>query len=223
MGSQTHSTWDAVFREQEWGRYPSEHVVRFVARNYYSAADRGAVRLLDLGSGPGASTWFMAREGFSVSAIDGSPTAIARLRARLAAEKLNADARVGDIGELPWPAGSFDAVIDNAVIYCNPFATCRRIVGEVERVLKPGGRFLSINFTDRTWGWGLGRCVEPGGFDEIREGPLAGKGFALLFGRAEIEELYSDFASRQVERLSWTLESEAKLVELWVVTCQKAA
>ena len=197
--------------------------MRFVARNYYGAPDRRAVRLLDLGSGPGASSWFMAREGFAVSAIDGSPTAVARLRDRLASERLEVDARVGDIGELPWADGTFDAVIDNAVVYCNPFDACRRIVAEVDRVLKPGGRFLSANFTDRTWGYGRGRRVEPGGFDDITEGPLAGKGFSLLFGRAQIDELYAGFAERQIERLAWTLESETQLVELWVVTCQKPA
>ena len=165
----------------------------------------------------------MAREGFAVSAIDGSSVAIARLRERLASDRLQVDAVVGDIGKLPWPDETFDAVVDNAVVYCNPFAACRRIVREVERVLKPGGRFLSANFTDRTWGYGRGRLVEPGGFDEITEGPLAGKGFALLFGRAQIDELYAGFVERNVERLAWTLQSEQQLVELWVVTCQKAA
>jgi SAM-dependent methyltransferase len=223
LSSETHAVWEAVFRRQEWGKYPSEHVVRFVARNYYGAADRRAVRLLDLGSGPGASTWFMAREGFSVSAIDGSTAAIAKLRDRLVSEGLEVDARVGDLGELPWPDGTFDAVVDNAAVYCNPFADCRRIVAGVRRVLKPGGCFLSASFTDRTWGYGRGREVEPGAFVEISEGPLADKGLALFFGRARLDELYSEFVDRRIERLAWTLEGEQHLVEMWIVTCKKTS
>ncbi|MEI9897627.1 MAG: hypothetical protein WDN28_28155 [Chthoniobacter sp.] len=46
--------WERLFREQEWGKYPPEHVIRFVARNFYKAPDRKQVRLLDLGGGTGA-------------------------------------------------------------------------------------------------------------------------------------------------------------------------
>lgn len=223
LSSETHATWDAVYRRQEWGKYPPEHVVRFVARSFYAAPDRKAVRILDLGAGVGASTWFIAREGFSVSAIDGSETAIGKLRERLVGERLEVDARVGDLGELPWPDATFDAVIDNVAMYCNPFAACERIVAGVHRVLKPGGRFLSATFTDRTWGFGSGRAVEPGGFDDISEGPLAGKGFAMFFDRAHLDRLYAPFVDRTTERLSWTLDHEQHLVEMWIVTCRKAS
>ena len=64
--------WDDVFRSRSWGKYPKEELVRFIARRYYGAPDRSAVRILDLGCGYGAATWYLAREGFAVSAIDGS-------------------------------------------------------------------------------------------------------------------------------------------------------
>jgi tRNA G46 methylase TrmB len=52
--------------QQEWGKYPPEHVIRFVARNFYRVPDRKYVHLLEVGCGPGANVWFMAREGFAV-------------------------------------------------------------------------------------------------------------------------------------------------------------
>src|SRR5258705_850256 len=82
--------WEEIFRAQEWGRYPDAYVVRFVARNFY-ARERRTVRLLDVGSGPGASTWYMAREGFAVAAIDGSAAALARLEQRLPGGQLATD------------------------------------------------------------------------------------------------------------------------------------
>ena len=214
-------TWEHVFRSQAWGKYPAEHVVRFVARRWYGAKDRRAVRLLDLGSGPGATTWFAAREGFDVSAVDGSPTAITQLRERLAREALSVDARVGDLASLPWPDAHFDGVIDNASMYANPFEACTRIVAEVRRVLKPGGHFLSASFTDRTWGWGLGRMTEPGGFADIPEGPFAGRGFSLLMGRGQVDELFAEFHSVTVDRLAHTVDGGAHQVEQWIVTCER--
>jgi len=215
------AVWDQVFRSQEWGKYPPEHAIRFVARRWYQAAERKAVRLLDLGCGPGACTWYMAREGFSVAAIDGSPKAIELLQQRLAAEGLSADARVGDYARLPWPDAVFDGAVDNASLCCNPFDACRRAVGEVRRVLKPAGHFCSVNFTNRCWGYGSGREVGPGEFAEITAGPWAGKGFTLFMSRAQVDELYREFSEVNVETISWTMDNMAHLVEFWVVTCRK--
>jgi len=220
-GSSWDPVWEEVFRAQEWGKYPPEYVIRFVARSFYGAPDRKAVRLLDLGCGPGACTWYMAREGFSAAGIDGSETAICRCAERLRNERLAADLKVGDYTRLPWTADYFDGVIDNVSLYSNRFDQCRRAVAEVIRVLKPGGLFLSCNFTNRTWGYGLGQEVEPGTFIDIREGPLAGKGLSLFMDKAKIDELYHVFAEKRVEQCSWTLGEMAHLVELWIVTCRK--
>jgi ubiquinone/menaquinone biosynthesis C-methylase UbiE len=214
-------TWEEIFRNQEWGKYPPEHVVRFVARNFYRVPDRKTVRLLDLGCGPGACIWYMAREGFSVAGIDGSETAIRQAAQRLKAEGLAADLQNGDYTDLPWPDGSFDGVIDNVTLYCNRFENCQRAVAEVKRVLKPRGVFLSCNFTDRTWGYGKGRKIEFDGFTDILEGPLHGKGFALFLSKQRVDELYQPFQEVKVERLSWTAEEMRHLIELWLVEARK--
>jgi SAM-dependent methyltransferase len=108
--------------------------------------------VLDLGSGPGANTWFLAREGFAVWAIDGSPSGIAQNRARLTAENLTADLHVGDFTmRLPWAGATLDAVLDNASSCANPLRAITSCFAEVRRVLKPGGVFISLNLTDRTW------------------------------------------------------------------------
>src|SRR5262249_51180391 len=106
--------WEQIFSSRPWGKYPPEPIIREVMRAFSKNADRKQVRMLDLGCGPGANTWFMAREGFSVSGIDGSASAIAQNRQRLANERLSADLSVGDFTvALPWPDQTFDGVIDN--------------------------------------------------------------------------------------------------------------
>ena len=215
------ATWESIYSQQEWGRYPSEHVIRFVARNFYQRGDRRATRLLDLGCGPGACTWYMAREGFSVAGIDGSASGIRRAGERLAAERLTADLRVGDYVRLPWADGEFDGVVNNVTLTHNRFAQCQRAVSEVVRVLKPSGLFLSCNFTDRCWGYGSGREVEPGTFTDIAEGVLSGRGLVLFMSRSQVDELYRPFAERSVELVSWTTGEMNHRIELWIVTCRK--
>jgi SAM-dependent methyltransferase len=213
--------WESIFQSKEWGKYPPEHVIRFAARNFYGAADRSRIRLIEIGCGPGANVWFMAREGFDVSGIDGSSTAIHKARQRLAGEGLVADLRVGDFAELPWPDASFDGVIEDASLYANPWTGIQSALREVHRVLKPGAPFLSSFFTDRTWGYGEGEMVEGDGFENLRQGPLGGTGFCLFLKRARVPELFRDFSGIHVERISWTLEGEQHLVEKFVIECRK--
>jgi len=223
----TPGTWDPVwektFRSKEWGKYPPEHVIRFIARNFYSVSDRRAMRLLEIGCGPGANVWFMAREGFSVSGIDGSRTAIQHAQERLANEGLTADLQVGDFAQLPWPDAAFDGVVENVSLCCNPISAIERALDEVHRVLQPGAPFISSFFSDKTWGYGEGEMTERDGFISLPDGPLANKGFCFFLSRDRVSEVFRHFTDTNVERVSWTLGGECHLIEQLVITCRKGA
>ena len=47
--------WEDIFQNNEWGKYPSLAVVRFVARNFYKVPNRKDIRILELGCGTGAN------------------------------------------------------------------------------------------------------------------------------------------------------------------------
>ncbi|MFO0629411.1 MAG: class I SAM-dependent methyltransferase [Polyangiales bacterium] len=221
MESSGQSCWEDIFRSQGWGRYPSESVIRFVARRFYAAPDRRAVRLLDLGCGTGACAWYMAREGFQVSAIDSAPTGIATAEARFAEEGLAAEFRLGDIAELPWGDDTFDGVVDSFAMCCMPLARMRRVVGEVRRVLRPGGWFLSLGFSDRSWGYGLGRPLGDGAFTDITEGPFRDRGTTQLLSRAQAESLLTDFDDRSLESASWSHNGLRDVTEQWILQGRK--
>lgn len=97
-------TWENVFKTQEWGKYPSEDLIRFVARNFYGAPSRKEIKILEVGCGTGANLWYVAREGFSVYGIDGSKTAVEKANARLNSEipGWSGELLIGDIISLPY-------------------------------------------------------------------------------------------------------------------------
>jgi ubiquinone/menaquinone biosynthesis C-methylase UbiE len=220
MSDSFDPVWERIHSTQAWGRYPQEHVIRFVARNFYGAPDRRAVKLLDVGAGQGACTWFMAREGFSVSALDCAP-AVEKIVQRLSAEKLDVDARAGDAVSLPWADDTFDGAVDNFCLCTVPTVDVKRALAEVHRVLRPGGVFLTACFNDRTTGYGLGDEVEPGGFVAIREGALANLGLNVFRTRPQLDVLLAAFTDRVYENISWTANGMRERYEAWVVACKK--
>ena len=199
-----------------------ESLIRFVARNFYSAEDRSAVRILEIGSGPGANLWYCAREGFSVWGIDGSPTAVKIARERLDREcpGWTGDIRVEDIVQLPFPDDWFDAVIDIEALSCNSFNDTRKIVLESYRVLKKQGRFFSKTFATGCYGEKTGTHV--GGNSWIPAvGPLSSIGLVRFTDFSEIEKLYSPFAIETLELEQRSIESRTYEIKEWVIEAVK--
>ncbi|MDP2859930.1 MAG: class I SAM-dependent methyltransferase, partial [Bacillota bacterium] len=75
--------WETIFDSRGWGRYPAEDLIRFVAREAFTAKDRSALKALELGCGPGGNLWFLANEGIPFDAFEGSAAAVSRAVARL--------------------------------------------------------------------------------------------------------------------------------------------
>jgi len=186
--------WDEKFRSRSWGRYPPEDLVRFMGRNFRNA-DKAGVRVVEVGCGPGANLWFLHREGFAVHGIDVSPAAIGIADTRLARENVGIpapppDLRVGNFSRLPWPDAYFDVAVDIFALYANTTAVIREALAEVARVVKPGGLFYSKLWGTHCTGYGTGRELEPGTFDDIPEGPCRGMGVSHFFTRAEVDTVF---------------------------------
>lgn len=196
--------WDDVFRSRAWGQYPGEDVIRFIKRSFGGVADHGQVRLLEVGFGSGANLWFMAREGFCVHGVEGSPTAVALARERLDGEcpqwsALGGQISAGDLARLDYPDGYFDAVLDVVAICYSSFDEAVQAYRELARVTRPGGRLFSRALARGCWGEGTG---EPAGHHmwHCAEGPLAGLGATRFTGEDEVQQLLAGWRVEHIER-----------------------
>ena len=213
--------WEKVFSTGEWGKYPPEELIRFIARTFYQAPDRSQVTILDAGCGTGAGTWYLAREGFSVTSLDGAPSALRTGKQRLEGEGLPARPVQGDLIALPFRSGTFDAVTDIAAISQNRLAAIRSILSEIHRILKPGGRFFTMMLRTGCWGDGMGTRLEQGTYIDIPEGPLAQRGVTHFFSESEIQELFRPFQVRSWETSLRTYENRTREISFWVVIAEK--
>lgn len=215
--------WEQIHSEQEWGKYPSEEVIRFAARNFYHMK-RSAVKMLDAGCGTGAVTWFLAREGFNVSGFDGSVTAVRKAMDRLKAEGLSAELRVGYATEMPFENEFFDGIIDSAMIYANTSEAIGIILSECYRILKQGGKLFSTGLFKRGMtGYGTGEKLEEHTYRELTEGPLAHRGTAHFFDRDQIVLLWTKagFKDIRVDSVSRTDRDGAVKIDYYIVESVK--
>ncbi|MBD2232905.1 class I SAM-dependent methyltransferase [Phormidium tenue] len=95
-------------------------------------------RVLEPGSGNGEFTLRLAQSGADITAVEISPRQVDIAKNRLASFP-NVTTIVGDVTQLPFSDGSFDAVVGNAVLHHFDLTTT---LPELYRVLKPGGHFF---------------------------------------------------------------------------------
>jgi ubiquinone/menaquinone biosynthesis methyltransferase len=130
------TVWLSYGQDQRWKR-------RLVVR---AGGLRGRA-VLDLACGTGDLALLAARAGASVVGLDVTPRMIEIARAR-AARELARDAAprflVGDMCALPLPAERFDVVTTGYGLRNVPDLPLA--IGEIARVLKPGGLLLSLDF-----------------------------------------------------------------------------
>ena len=104
-------------------------------------------RLLDAGCGDGRNLVYFLRRGFACHGIDREPSSIARVRklaASLAPDLPPSNFDVGDLEDLPFEDGAFDAVICSAVLhFAEDDEQFGRMVEEMWRVLDAGGFFFA--------------------------------------------------------------------------------
>lgn len=172
--------------------------------------------VLELGFGQGRDTLWFAEQGLRVAALDYSGQAVAEMAAE-ARSKGQADriaARLHDVRQpLPYPDDSFDACYSHMLL-CMELteAEIAFALGEIHRVLKPGGLALYSVRSDRDKHFGAGTHL---GEDLYEVG-----GFVVHFFRdAKIRRLARGYEVLAVDRI----EEGSLPRDLYLVTLRRNA
>jgi SAM-dependent methyltransferase len=152
------SFWDERYRQHGsvWSRNPNPSLMA-------EAASLRPGSALDVGSGEGADSIWLARQGWRVTAVDISSVALAR-----AAERAAEDATVAgrivwvhhDLTAMPPPAGTFDLV--SAQFMHLPLAQRTELYHRLAASVAPGGTFLIVGHHPDDLATGIRRPSQPG-------------------------------------------------------------
>jgi SAM-dependent methyltransferase len=174
---------------EEWDRrYDTAEYVWHADPNRFLpglVGDLAPGRALDLACGEGRNAVWLARQGWTVTAVDFSSVGIAKGERLAADHGVTVEWFVGDVTEWTPAAEAFGLVI---VFYVQLPATERAaMLGHAARALAPGGRFVMVahdrtNLTDGIGGPQDERVLPT---PELVVADLAASGVALDVARAE--------------------------------------
>jgi len=129
--------WNKIFKK--YGKVflkPQEDMVKILKL----FKKRNVSKVLDLGCGTGRHTIYFAKKKFDVYGIDIAEEGIEIIKKWLKKEGLKANLEVGSIyKKLPYKDSFFDAVISTNTIHHEKIKNIRKVIWEIERVLKPNG------------------------------------------------------------------------------------
>jgi SAM-dependent methyltransferase len=146
----TSATWDIYWREQT--RRRATWLPKALAQGGWAHTnalfhlevlrkESGARRVLDAACGVGAGMVALAKLGFEVTGSDVSPSAIAFAREWFNELGLEARVEVADWSNLPraFPGMHFDAILCDALVWCETTAEITAAARSFAEVLRPGG------------------------------------------------------------------------------------
>jgi SAM-dependent methyltransferase len=132
------SEWDARYNERDGAMWSGRPNGRLVAE----VADLTPGRALDVGCGEGGDAIWLARRGWTVTAIDVSDVAVGRAREAAEHAGVAVDWVSGDVLRTPFPAGSFDLV--SLQYPALPKAAGESAVRTLLDTVHPGGLLLAV-------------------------------------------------------------------------------
>lgn len=161
--------------------------------------------VLEVGCGEGELAERVQNElGAKVVALDQSPRMVELTQAR------GVDARVGDVQELPFADDSFDVAVAAWMLYHVP--DLDRGLGELSRVLRPGGRFIAAtNAADHLQE--MFELVGRGGFDFPFRADNGAEILARHFTNVETRDGSGTVTFRKAEQIRSYLRSSERLAD----------
>jgi len=149
--------WDGYAARYDRAIRPLERFQFGGGREWVCSRARGEV--LEVAVGTGLNLPFYS-DDVLLTAVDLSPEMLTAARARAAELGRKVDLREADAEALPFPDASFDSVVCTLAMCAVP--DDRAAIGEMGRVLRPGGRLLLLDHIGSSWWpiWAAQRLLE---------------------------------------------------------------
>ena len=186
------------YKQQNWIDKPSifaEQAIQYFPKT-------GAV--LELGAGQAQDGCFFAEKGYIVTATDLEDSALELAKQKASDKGVGLDLRKVDLREeLPFESDSFDVIYSHLALHYFDTETTKRLFGEIQRVLKPGGVFAFFVNSVNDPEYKTGEELEPDYFQ-------IDKTAKRYFSEASVREFAQWFDINLLDELGETYKDAAK-------------
>jgi SAM-dependent methyltransferase len=119
-------------------------------REFVKLAEAGEIRgvVIDVGCGTGEHSIFLASLGHPTLGVDAAPLAIQKAKAKASSRRSKAEFIVADALDLETLERRFDTAVDCGLFHVFSDADRKAYVKSLASVLKPGGRYFMLCFSD---------------------------------------------------------------------------
>ncbi len=180
--------WEPVFAASAttytFGEDPSP--IATTAARFFRAFgnDPQNARALDLGSGEGRDTAFLAAQGLAVHAIDVAPSGVEKTRGLMARRGIptsRVTLEIGDVRTFGYPSAAYDVALAANVYQFLPPADVPGHIARLQETVRPGGVCGVGVFHPAMLDWGadIGGCYAATA-DELRAFFAPERGWRLL-------------------------------------------
>lgn len=193
------------------------------------AAHRGK-KLLEVGAGLGTDHAQFATNGALTTDLDLSSGHLEHAKRNFRLRGLNGEFRHGDAENMPFADGTFDVVYSNGVIHHTP--NTARVVDEMHRVLKPGGRIIIMVYAEnslhywRNLFYSIG--IEQGKLNRVSMGDIMSESVELsehgskplvkVYTRSRLMNMFHRFENRAIWQRQMVPEERPRLLRGMPVT-----
>jgi 2-polyprenyl-3-methyl-5-hydroxy-6-metoxy-1,4-benzoquinol methylase len=153
-----HLDWDVRWQSEE-GRSDWIEPDVFVAETIALLRQRGVQTVLDLGCGVGRHAILLAKAGFTVHAVDASPTAVDYVDRQAHDLGIAIHTHIAEMTHIPFENDTFDYLLAWNVIYHGDLSVVLRTLSEILRLIKPGGLFQGTMLSKRNSEIAQGRAI----------------------------------------------------------------
>lgn len=140
-------------------RYAIDGFLFGTAPNQFLEARHALIRpgghVLCVADGEGRNSVWLAQQGFTVDAFDGSAVAVAKARDLAATRGVAVQLGVADVATWDWPVQRYDAVAAIFVQFAPPELR-QQMFGWMHDTLRPGGLLLLEGYHERQLQFGTG-------------------------------------------------------------------
>jgi len=136
-------TYDRDFWEERWSEVPPSRATERPPNGHLSAevADLPPGRALDAGCGHGSDALWLAAQGWQVTGVDFSATALSHARAAAEAAGAEIEWIEGDLATWSPQPGHFDLVVS---LYVHVAGSVEEMVRRMASGVAPGGTLLLV-------------------------------------------------------------------------------